>query len=463
MPRTLSPHPLKALPEALPLRKLIGPSFIILGLGLGSGEVILWPFLSANYGLGIVWGMLVGITMQFFINMEVERYALVHGESIFVGFARLWKWLPVWFFGTTFLAWVWPGIGLAGATLLANGLGIENVSLLATGLFLLVGIILTVGSVVYKTVERLQMILIGLGVPFVVVLLLLFIQPSDLVTLVEGLMGMGEGYRFLPSGIVMGTFLGAVAYAGAGGNLNLAQSFYIRDKGYGMGAYADRITSVLTGRGKTQSIELTGSTFPIDEANMRRFRQWWKSVNLEHFIIFWCLGIFTMLCLTMLAYSTVFGLPGNESGINFVLNEAWVIGQQTLPLIGALFLVVTGTMLTATQLTVLDSTSRIMAENALLLSRKEHHNVSRVYYVILWAQILFGMLVIGSDLAQPRELITLGAIINAFTMFSYTGILLYLNNRLHTDLRPSLIRNLALLFTFLFFGTFSVLTILEYV
>ena len=31
----------KTLPEALSLRKLIGPSFIILGLGLGSGEVIL--------------------------------------------------------------------------------------------------------------------------------------------------------------------------------------------------------------------------------------------------------------------------------------------------------------------------------------------------------------------------------------------------------------------------------------
>ena len=40
------------MPKALPLRKLIGPSFILLGLGLGSGEVILWPFLASNYGMG---------------------------------------------------------------------------------------------------------------------------------------------------------------------------------------------------------------------------------------------------------------------------------------------------------------------------------------------------------------------------------------------------------------------------
>ena len=69
------------LPKPLPLRKLIGPSFILLGLGLGSGEVILWPYLASNYGLGIAWAIVIGLTMQFFINMEVERYALEIGRA----------------------------------------------------------------------------------------------------------------------------------------------------------------------------------------------------------------------------------------------------------------------------------------------------------------------------------------------------------------------------------------------
>ena len=42
--------------KTISLKKLIGPSFILLALGLGSGEVILWPYLAANYGLGIIWG-----------------------------------------------------------------------------------------------------------------------------------------------------------------------------------------------------------------------------------------------------------------------------------------------------------------------------------------------------------------------------------------------------------------------
>src|SRR3990167_4265836 len=87
----LNPLNNKELPPALSLKKLIGPSFIILGLGLGSGEIILWPYLTSKFGMGIIWGALLGLTFQFFMNMEIERYALINGESIFVGFARNYK------------------------------------------------------------------------------------------------------------------------------------------------------------------------------------------------------------------------------------------------------------------------------------------------------------------------------------------------------------------------------------
>ena len=84
---SLADHPTKILPKAVSLKNIIGPSFILLGLGLGSGEVILWPYLASNYGLGIIWGAVFGITFQFIMNMEIERYALARGESVFVGLA----------------------------------------------------------------------------------------------------------------------------------------------------------------------------------------------------------------------------------------------------------------------------------------------------------------------------------------------------------------------------------------
>jgi len=447
------------LPAPLPLRKLIGPSFILLGLGLGSGEVILWPYLTSNYGLGIAWAIVIGLTMQFFINMEVERYALIYGESIFVGFARLLKLLPAWFILSTFLGFGWPGIGLAGATLLSNAFGFENVQVIGIAVFIIIGAILSFGKVLYKTVERLQMVLIGIGVPFIVLIAFYLSQKSDFVALGNGIIGQGEGFNFLPVGIPIAAFLGALAYSGAGGNLNLAQSCYVRDKGYGMGKYADKITSLFRKGGK-QKFSITGNTFPETEENMAHFRKWWKVVNLEHLIVFWMLGLFTMLTLALLAYVTSFGLEGNAEGITFVVNEAGAIAQRTFPMLGVLFLLATGIMLCATQLTVLDSTSRIMSENVLLLARGNEFNVSKVYYIILWIQILFGIIVFSIGFDQPLTLIILGAVFNAFAMFVYTGLLLWINNKvLKKALRPSLWRNVVMFATFLFFGGFSYLTI----
>ena len=137
----LAPLSKRDLPEPLPLRKLIGPSFIILGVGLGSGELILWPYLSSNFGLGIIWAAVLGITFQFFINMEIERYSLVTGESIFVGLARKFgKFAPIWFILTTLVPWMWPGIIASSATVFAKAAGIPYSGYLGMLLLILIGI-----------------------------------------------------------------------------------------------------------------------------------------------------------------------------------------------------------------------------------------------------------------------------------------------------------------------------------
>lgn len=443
------------------LQKLLGPSFIILGLGLGSGEIILWPYLSSNYGLGLVWAIVIGVTMQFFINMEVERHALIFGESVFVGFARWTRFLPLWFILSTFLGFGWPGIGLSGAVLFSNVFPQFSANSIGIILFLTIGLILTLGKKLYTTVETLQKYLILFGTPAILLLTVYLARGSDWQQLAYGLVGIGNNFNFFPPNLAMASFLGALAFAGAGGNLNLAQSFYVRDKGYGMGKYSSQIKSLITDPKADTNIPLAGRTFPITTQNISRFRKWWRLVNIEHFLVFWGLGLVTMLTLSLLAYVTSFGHPGNPDGINFVITQAKYIGQQTAPVMSVVFLVVTGLMLTATQLTVLDSTSRIITENILLARKKAVAHVSRYYYAILWFQILFGILVFSLGFNQPRELLTLSAVINAFTMFVYSALLFYLNNyRLHPALRPGLLRNLALVFTFLFFGFFCFQTLL---
>ncbi|MBU1071214.1 Nramp family divalent metal transporter [Patescibacteria group bacterium] len=450
---------LKNLPPPPSLKKLIGPSFILLGLGLGSGEIILWPLLTSIYGLGLVWGMVIGITIQFFINMEIERYALIYGESVFVGFKKLLRWLPIWFIFSTFISFGWPGIGLAGATAISKVTGLNSPEIIATIIFILIGLILSFGKSIYKTTESLQKILIMVGVPFIIVLTLYLSNSQDLVALAQGLIGQGNNYLFLPVGISLGTFLGALAYSGAGGNLNLAQSFYIRDKGYGMGHFADKITNIRS----TKNISLSGTTFPLTTQNLANFKKWWRLINQEHLIVFWFLGLLTMLTLGLLAFVTAGKSSNNQEGLNFLFNQASTISQKTLPIIGSTFLGLTGLMLLSTQLGVLDSTSRIISENTHLLKKKPG-NLSKTYFLALWLQIVFGIAVFSLGFNQPQQLIILGATLNAFAMFIYTGILLYLNNfRLPQPLRPHPIRNLILISSFIFLGYFCLQTLLSYI
>ena len=59
--------------------RLVGPGIVAGGVGLSSGEFVLWPFIASQVGLVLLWGALIGVVTQFFLNMEVERYTLATG------------------------------------------------------------------------------------------------------------------------------------------------------------------------------------------------------------------------------------------------------------------------------------------------------------------------------------------------------------------------------------------------
>lgn len=445
------------LPKPPSIRKLLGPSFILLGLGLGSGEVILWPYLTSNYGLGIIWAAILGITFQFFMNMEIERYALAHGESVFVGLARKIRLMSFWFLLSTFLPWIWPGIIASSAKIFSFVLGIENSSNLGIAFLIVIGLILSLGPILYKTVETFQKILLLIGVPSVFLLSIVLAKSEHWLTLGKGIAGAGEGYFFLPEGLVISTFLAAFAYAGAGGNLNLAQAFYIKEKGYGMGKYAGRITSLLTGN--PEDISITGTTFEINSQNVKIFKEWWRKINIEHFVIFWLTGSITILLLALLAYSTTFGMSNNSADINFIFAESVEIGKRLFPFAGTFFLLIAGLTLFGTQLTVFDATSRILAENTLLASfgRLKEIHIPKIYYLVLWLQILFGIAIFLLGFDQPLQLLIIAAVLNAIAMFVHVGLTLWLNlTSLNKSLRPSLFRIFVMLLAFIFYGGFSI-------
>ncbi len=449
----------KKFPGAPRLRQLLGPSFIILALGLGSGEVILWPYLTSNYGLGLAWGALAGITFQFFINMEIERYALVRGESVFVGISKFFRVAPYWFIASTFIGFGLPGIIAASAQVIATLFGWDDFKWLAIGFLLLIGVILTVGKTIYGMMEKLTKSVIMIGVPSIFILAIIFSSKASWQALGAGIIGNGEGFWFLAPGMALATFMAAFAYSGAGGNLNLTQSIYVKEKGYGMGLYSQKIAGLFASGGR-QEVELEGKSFEVDKTSLARFQDWWRVVNLEHLLVFWLIGSISMLLLMFLAYNTTFGLPGNASGINFVITEGRVIGQLLYPGIGIFFLAVVGIMLFQTQLGIMDSTSRIMAENFAIekmrRSGSRHVNLSAIYYIFVWSQIVFGIVLFLFNTYEPKALIVLGALINAFAMLVHIILVTILNQRaLEKPFQPVLWRKIVIYLIIAFFTFFS--------
>src|SRR6185503_13578136 len=92
-PMTL--HPLKPMasrdiPEkTLPFWRLTGPSAILVGLSVGAGEIVVWPRTVAQFGAGMVWAAVLGVLVQLAVNIEIARWTLATGESVYTGFSRV--------------------------------------------------------------------------------------------------------------------------------------------------------------------------------------------------------------------------------------------------------------------------------------------------------------------------------------------------------------------------------------
>ena len=114
-------------------------------------------------------------------------------------------------------------------------------------------------------------------------------------------------------------------------------------------------------------------------------------------------------------------------------------------------------MLFSTQLGVLESASRIISENFLLIVHKPNQpiNASLAFYVALWGQIALGIIVLLFGFKEPRFLLTLSALLNAGAMMVAFPAIYILNRRLLAkELQPSIWRVFVLSAAFLFFLVF---------
>ena len=458
--KILGPVPIKDLPEPLPLRKVLGPGVILLATALGSGEYVLWPYITANLGLTILWAAIVAIAIQFFINMEVERWTLATGETAITGFTRLWK---PWWFLFIIMAVVpnmWPGFATGAATCLSFVVGDLNIQLVGILGLIAVGITLTASPVVYQTVERLQTVVIGAVIIWLVLAVVLGTTGDAWGDLVSGFGSFGSIET--SEAVTAAALAGAIAFAGSGGCGNLAVSNWVRDKGMGMGHYIPHIVSPLTG--EKEAVPSTGNAFPPTPENLARWKQWWRVANTEQAVTFWLIGTAGIVILSVLAYSTLFGQETGED-FDFIQKEGEVLKDVVAPWFGTLFWMAGFFKLLSTTLGNFDYVSRISADavkiNAVPESRR--WTESRIYAATVWVLVLVGVAILLTVTEQPLLLIVISSALSAGVMFVYSILLIVLNRKaLPKMIRLSGYRLAIIGFAVVWFGYFSTRVIIEY-
>ena len=451
-----SDRQVRDLPEApRDLWRIVGPGIVAAGVGLSSGEFILWPLIASQVGLVFLWGALLGVGTQFFLNMEIERYTLATGETAMSGFNRFWRHWGLVLAVLVYFANLWPGWAMSSATLATYIFG-GDARYIAVGSLIVIGASLTLAPVVYVALERLLFVKVAAVVVLMLLAMWFAISPDSWRALPQGFSTAAR----IPSELGFALIMAAAAFAGAGGGQNLCQSNYIRDKGFAMGRYVPRLVSPVTG--VEEAAHTTQSfIFETNAANMSRWLRWWRFANVEQALTF-VLVTFATICLTsMLAHSTLHGRPDLENSVSFLLQEGRALQGLVGPWFGVLFWAIGAFSLFATSMGIVDYTSRLAADVIkTTYLRGTNTSESAIYFKLVWGMVALGVVIILSGFNQPVVLLVISACTGGVIMFLYSFLLIVLNRgALPEAIKPASWRVGTLVWSTLFFGTLAALTI----
>jgi hypothetical protein len=451
---------------------VVGPGVIVLGASIGSGEYLLGPANFVRYGLTLLWVTSVAVLLQTVFNQELMRYTMATGEPAVTGFMRtkprstLWAvvYALLYFFQVGWPGWAGAASGAFFFLFTKRVAGPEDASLvywIGVGLFLACVAILLIGRRIERTLEILNWILVIAIIGSFLVLALLFVAPSTWVAAATGFFGFAPStgrFLFLPEGadyFLIGAFAG---FCGAGGVINITLSNWARDKGYGMGGVAGYIPAAVGG--KKVHLAHTGFTFVPDEANMARWRGWWRIMKADQWVVYF-IGALVGMALPAVLYVT-FLEPGIDIRGYGIAAELASAMEARMPLMGGVVAFLGAWILFKTQLDVIEGMVRAVTDIIWTGSKRARAwrggDVRAIYYSLLAVVVVWGIFALG--LAQPILLLQISATLAGIT-FVIAGVhLLYVNTQLLPEaVRPGMWPRAGLVGLVVFYGLFSVLSI----
>jgi hypothetical protein len=451
--------PIRKLPDAPPSVHILGPTVFLVALGVGMGESYMWPRLVLLFGPEIRWLFLIGVTLQAVVMLEMARYAMATGESIFSGAARVFKPLMWFFFVVAIAVYIWPGHLSAGAAAFEEITGIPWMVTAVIGL-ILVGVVFSFLKVIYNVLENLLSLLIGTLVIGTAVVAAMVGTWADVVSTISGMFSFG----YLPAEAMTAAWfpviVGACAFAGPSGMQQMWYTLHLRDSGAGMGSHIPQVRG-LRHAGEEEEMPARGFMFDTeDPAEMAKWRGWRRWVTFDALLLFWGITMLVTISFTVIAQSAVRQNPAvrtviqgddREVALSAMSDAVSSAGSSVL---GGLFLGFIALIGLNATLGLFDSFSRGQADMTYNFVRgAKKLGMSRLYGVFLWGVILFGILILLFGPADgPSGILDTLAFLSTFAMGAYCVTLLLVNNRmLPKPIRPKWWTNVIIGFGAVFY------------
>ena len=455
-------------------RSILGPGIIALGGSIGSGEWLLGPAITAQYGGSLLWIATIAIVLQSILNTEAIRYTLYTGEPMLSGYMRCKPGAPFWasfYSGINFFV-IWPAWAMTAATALgAAWLGYMpqdadsgTVRLFAYLIFFACLAVVLFGGKIYNALEKVQLFMVVWIIGYLVIIDLFMVPPRVWWTTIKGFFSFGSLPAPGAEGQVDWLLLGAfAAYAGSGGLGNVTISNYVRDKGWGMSSLVGAIPSIIGGQNVTLSH--WGKVFRVSPENLKRFKEWWKYVRFEQYGI-WLIGCFVGIALP--AMLTIAFVPAGQamdewSAAGF---QADGLAEKGGRVLWYLTLLCGFWVLFSTQLGGVDGVPRTYTDiiwTGLKRARGlGEHNAKWIYYPILGIYILWG--IIAMYFGRPFFMVIVSATIGGYILVITALHTLYVNRKfLPKEIQPPVWKQVGLVLCAGFYSIFGTITVYQQV
>jgi hypothetical protein len=462
----LPPMPIRKLPEAPQAAHIIGPAMILVALGVGLGETFLWPRLVIVFGPNIRWMFLVGVVLQTIVMLEMARYAMATGESIFFGAARIWQPLMWMFFVIAIAVYIWPGHISTGADALEDLTGIPWQLSASVGL-VVIGLMFTIVKFVYNIVEAVLALLVGVLVIGSAIVAAIVGNLSDLADVLVGLVRFDFG---VPHAALTAAWfpiiVGSIAFAGPSGMQQMWYTLWLRDKGAGMGVHMPRVRGLLHA-GEEETIPDSGSMFDVDDPDeMRKWANWRKWVRYDAILLFFGITMLVTIIFTVMAMHAAEVNPAARENLlngerDAALGAMKDSFSSTASILGTLFFIFISIVGWKASVGLFDAFARGQSDMTYyFLPGAKKLKLSYLYGVFLWFVIIFGILIINfGPVDGPTAILNVLAFFSAFVMGAYCLVLAAVNRRnLPRKIRPNWIITVVLVLgglTYLFMLFYS--------